>query len=158
MEPTRPMQISLEPERQRALAAELFNHAWTLMETADRTQRQTDLMIAAAYASRLFWEENGEPLHLARGEWQISRACAIGGRPAAALEHARRCLELCEAHQLSPFDFGYAHEALARAHQTSGDAAGAAQHARAARAIAPRIEDREDRDLLTGDLDELGLG
>ncbi len=154
--PTRPTQISLEPERQRAPAAELFNHVWTLMETADRTQRQTDLMIAAAYASRFFWEENGEPLHLARGEWQISRACAIAARPAAALEHAQRCLELCEAHQLSPFDFGYAHEALARARQAAGDDDAAVADARAARAIAPRIEDREDRELLIGDLDALG--
>jgi hypothetical protein len=155
--PTRPTQISLEPERRRALAADLFNHVWTLMETDPRTQRQTDLMIAAAYASRFFWEEHGEPMHLARGEWQISRACAIGGRPAAALEHARRCLELCETHQLGPFDFGYAHEALARAHRAAGDDPAAADSARAARAVARRIEDRDDRDLLTGDLDELGL-
>jgi hypothetical protein len=155
--PTRPTQISLEPERQRTLAADLFNHVWTLMETEPRSQRQTDLMIAAAYASRFFWEENGEPVHLARGEWQISRACAVGGRPVAALEHAQRCLELCAAHRLGPFDFGFAHEALARAHQASGDDGPAAQAARAARAVLPRIEDREDRDLLSGDLDELGL-
>jgi hypothetical protein len=155
--PTRPTQISLEPERQRALAADLFNHVWTLMETEPRTQRQTDLMIAAAYASRFFWEENGEPVHLARGEWQISRACAVGGRPPAALEHAQRCLELCEAHRLGPFDFGFAHEALARAHQAMGDDPAAAEAVRAARAVVPRIEDREDRDLLSGDLDELGL-
>ncbi|HEY3776232.1 MAG TPA: hypothetical protein VGL69_24770 [Solirubrobacteraceae bacterium] len=155
--PTRPMQISLQPERQRAVAADLFNYVWTLMETVDRTQRQTDLMVAAAYASRFFWEENGEPLHLARGEWQISRACAIAARPAAALEHAQRCLELCEAHQLNPFDFGFAHEALARAHHAAGNGAAAAEDARAARAIAPRIEEREDRELLIGDLDALGL-
>ncbi len=151
------MQISLEPDRQRALAAELFNHVWTLMETEHRTQRQTDLMVAAAYASRFFWEENGEPLNLARGEWQISRACSIAGRPVAARGHAERCLELCETHQLSPFDFAYAHEALARAHQAAGDDVAAADAVRAARVHGQGIKDDEDRDLLTGDLDALGL-
>jgi hypothetical protein len=155
---SRPTQISLEPERQRALAAELFNRVWTLMETEERTERETDLMIAAAYASRFFWEETGEPVHLARGEWQISRACAVGGRPVAALEHARRCLDLCQSHQLGPFDVAFAYEALARAHQAGGDDGAAGEAVCAARAIAPRIEDREDRDLLTGDLDGLGLG
>jgi hypothetical protein len=128
------------------------------METEPRTQRETDLMIAAAYASRFFWEENGEPVHAVRGEWQISRACSIGGRPAAALEHGQRCLELCEAYQLGWFDFGYAHDAIARAYRAAGDEVAAAQASQAARALAPQIEDREDRDLLTGDLDDLGLG
>jgi tetratricopeptide (TPR) repeat protein len=155
--PTRPTQISLEPERQRALAADLFNYVWTWMESEDRTQRQTDLMVAAAYASRFFWEDEGEPLHHARGEWQISRACAIAGRPAEAREHAERCLQLCEDHELSPFDFGYAHEALARAHHLAGDDAAARKEIRAARRIAPRIEDSEDREYLIGDLEALGL-
>jgi hypothetical protein len=156
--PARPMQISLEPDRQRALAADLFNHVWTLMETEDRTPKQTDQMVAAAYASRFFWEDNGEPVHHARAEWQISRACALAVRPVSALEHAERCLELCETHQLSPFDFGFAHEGLARAHQATGDDRAAAEEVRAARSFVPRIEEDEDRELLIGDLDALGLG
>src|SRR5579875_2643259 len=110
--PRRPTSISLEPERQRALAAELFNHVWTLMETEERTPRQTQMMIAAAYASRFFWDEIGEPFRLARGEWQIARACAIAGRPAEALDHAQACLDLCQEHGLGAFDVGCAHEAL----------------------------------------------
>jgi DNA-binding transcriptional MerR regulator len=76
--PSRPTHISLEPDRQRALAAELFNYVWTLMETEERTERENELMVAAAYASRFFWDEIGEPFRLARGEWQISRACSTG--------------------------------------------------------------------------------
>lgn len=154
---SRPTAVSLERDRQRTLAAELFNYVWTLMETEDRSDRQTELMVAAAYASRFFWEETGEPFRLARGEWQISRACAIAGRADAALGHAQICLALCETHQLEPFDVGYAHEALARAHQTAGDHDAADEHVRAARAIAPQITDPDERDLLSSDLDALAI-
>jgi hypothetical protein len=41
--PARPTGVSLEPDRQRALAADLFNYVWTLMETEKRTVRQTEL-------------------------------------------------------------------------------------------------------------------
>jgi hypothetical protein len=113
------------------------------------------MMVAAAYASRFFWEEIGEPFRLARGEWQISRACATAGRPAAALLHAQACLALCEAEQLGPFDVGYAYEAFARAHQAAGDTHAAEDYVRRARATAPQIIDTDERDLLNSDLDSL---
>lgn len=157
MMPARPATVSLEPDRQRALAAQLFNYVWTLMETEQRTARQTEMMIAAAYASRFFWEDIGEPYRLARGEWQISRACAIAGHAAAALQHAQACMALCEQHHLGPFDIGYAHEAFARAYQANGEHQAAARSGRSAREIAPQIADPDERDLLHSDLDALGL-
>ncbi|HTU30076.1 MAG TPA: helix-turn-helix domain-containing protein [Solirubrobacteraceae bacterium] len=155
--PKRPTSISLEPDRQRALAAELFNYVWTLMETEEREPRQTQMMVAAAYASRFFWDEIGEPFTLARGEWQISRACAVAGRPVEALEHAQACLDLCHEHQLGAFDVGFAHEAFARAHQVGGDSGSAAEHAKRAREQSAEISDPDDRDLLISDLAALGF-
>lgn len=151
----RPTHIPLEADRQRALAGELFNYVWTLIETEERSERETELMVAAAYASRLFWEETGEPFRLARGEWQISRAAAIAGRPVEALEHGELCLRLCEAHQLDPFDFGYAYEALARAQQLAANHESAAEYIDKARAVAARITDPEERALLDSDLDAI---
>lgn len=153
--PTRPTHISLQPDRQRSLAAELFNYVWTLLEAPERTERETELMIAAAYASRFFWEESGEPFRLARGEWQISRACAVADRPAGALEHAEACLRLCEAHRLEAFDFGCAYEALARAHLVAGDVTSSAGYVRKAREIAAGLTDADERGVLDSDLDEL---
>jgi hypothetical protein len=155
--PNRPTSISLEPDHQRALAAELFNHVWTLMETEDRTARQTQMMVAAAYASRFFWEEIGEPFRLARGEWQISRACAIANRPVEALAHAQACLELCQEHRLGAFDLACAHEALARAHQIAGDPGAAANDAQLARDRSAEISDPDERDLVLNDLAALGF-
>lgn len=152
---SRPTHMSLEPDRQRALAAELFNYVWTLLETEERTERETEMMVAAAYASRLFWDDIGEPFRLARGEWQISRACSVAGRPVEALAHAEACRKLCETHQLDAFDIAYAYEAFARAHQGAGENQQASEYIRRARELAPQITDADERELLQSDLDAL---
>ena len=145
----------MEPEVQRSLAADLFNYCWDLIEKDDRSQRETDLMIDAAHASRFFWEAVGEPVNHARGEWQISRAYAVAQRPEPALHHARRCLEICEANNIGGFDLAYAYEALARAHAVAGDRAEVLRWAAQARAGAESIEDGEDRDVLLADITEV---
>lgn len=148
-----PESVAMDPEVQRTLAADLFNYCWELIEKDDRTERETELMIDAAHASRFFWEEVGEPVNHARGEWQISRAYAVAGRFDPALHHARLSLEICEANGIDGFDLAYAYEALARASEGEESAA----WVRKAREIADSIQDDEDRDLLLGDLNSLPL-
>jgi hypothetical protein len=150
--PRRPSSVAVEPEQQRKLGVELFNYTWTLLEKEDRTQRDTDRMIDAAHASRFFWEEIGEPVHHARGEWQISRTYAVAGRAEPALYHAQRCLELCQRHGIGDFDLAYAFEALARAQAVAGDADSATDYAQQASGAAERIADGADRELLLSDL------
>src|SRR6266536_5996975 len=127
--PEQPDSIVMDSEVQRTLAADLFNYCWTLIEKPDRTERETDLMIDAAHASRFFWEDSGEPVNHARGEWQISRAYAEAKRPEPSLYHARRCLQVCEAHSIGDFDLAYAYEAMARAHLIAGEKDEAAEWA-----------------------------
>jgi hypothetical protein len=138
----------------KALAASLFNMTWTYMDKADRTVEETDCMIHAAHASRYHWGQvtSHQPYHLARGEWQISRVYAILGRHEGALAHARRCLEICEAHGIGDFDIAYAHEAMARGYAAAGDAAKFGIHYKAAQEFGKEIAEKEDRDLLLGDL------
>ena len=142
----------MELEVQRGLAADLFNYCWALIEKEGRTERETDLMIDSAHASRFFWEAAGEPLNHARGEWQISRAYAVAGRAEAALHHARRSLEICERNGIGDFDLGYAYEALARGHALGGDREEAERCIALGRDLAARVEDPDDRELLLGDL------
>jgi tetratricopeptide (TPR) repeat protein len=153
--PARPTSLSVEPETQKKIGIELFNYVWTLLEKQDRNQRESDRMIDAAHASRLFWEEVGEPVNHARGEWQISRAYATAGRAEPALHHAERCLGLCEEHGIGDFDLAYAYEALARAHGIAGEAETAARYEEQAREAAERIAEQDDRDLLFSDLETL---
>jgi hypothetical protein len=136
----------------RQLAVDLFNHVWTLLENSDRTPMQDDEMIHAAHASRYHWGEVGEPVNLARGEWQCSRVYSVLRRPEPALWHARRCLALCEEHGIVDWDIAFAHEAIARALRVAGDHAGADAAVSRARELAGSIADAEDRELLESDL------
>ena len=136
----------------RALAVDLFNHVWTLLETPDRTPLQDDEMLQAAHASRYHWGEVGEPVNLARGEWQCSRVYAVLGRAEPAMWHARRCLALCEEQGIGDFDIAFAWEAIARAASVAGDHAEADAALARARSLATAIAEDEDRELLLGDV------
>ena len=105
----------------RTLAASLFNRTWDLLELDSRTTEQDEEMVHAAHASRHHWGQVGEPINLARGDWQIARVYAELGRGEPALHHARRYLECCEADEHGPFDLAFAHEGMARARLVSGD-------------------------------------
>jgi DNA-binding transcriptional MerR regulator len=153
--PIRPTAFVMDPQVQRKAAADLFNYTWTLLEKGERTERESDLMIHAAHASRFMWEEIGEPVNHARGEWQIARVYAVLDRPEPALFHARRCLQIVEEHGVGDFDLACAYEALARAHAIAGEREAAARYERLGREAAHRIDDADDRDLVLGDLDGL---
>lgn len=142
----------MEPDVQRTLAADLFNYCWDLIEKEDRTERDTESMIGAAHASRFFWEAVGEPVNHARGEWQISRAYAVAGRPEPSLHHAKRCLEICEANGIGDFDLAYAYEAMARAYSVAGSGPESVEWVQKARGLVPAIEDEDDRAQLLEDL------
>jgi hypothetical protein len=142
----------LDPERERQLAEDLFNHVWTLLDTERRTRAEDDEMIHAAHASRHHWAVVGEPVNLARGEWQCSRVYAALGRSEPALWHGRRCLDICEEHAIGDFDLAYALEAIARAYGVAGERPEAEAYARLAADAAERIADAEDRKHFERDL------
>ena len=143
---------TLDSTDRRQLAVDLFNHVWTLIETADRRPMQDDEMIHAAHASRYHWGEVGKPENLARGEWQCSRVYALLRRAEPALWHARRCLAICEEHGIGDWDIAFAWEAIARAQAVAGDAAAADEALAQARELAAAIAEDEDRELLLSDL------
>ena len=145
---------SLDPETERRLGADLFNKTWTLMEKTDRTTEDDDEMVHCAHASAYHWRQVGTAANRARSEWQCSRVYTVLGRPEPALQHARRCLEICEAYPeaLEDWDLPFAYEALARASATAGDEAATAEYLALARAAGEPIADDEDRALLEADL------
>jgi hypothetical protein len=142
------------PEEERQLAVDLFNRAWTLMETDERTAEQDDELVNTAHASAYHWAQVGTPANRVRSEWQLSRVYTVLGRVEPALHHARRCRELCEAspEAMEDWDLPYAHESLARAHALAGEADEAGRHASAARELAARVEGAKDREHLEEDL------
>jgi hypothetical protein len=141
-----------EQEAHRHFAASLFNHVWSLLEKTERTPAEAEEMLHAAHASRYHWGVVGEPVNLGIGEWQISRVNAVLKRPEAAACHGQRYLELCREHDLGPFHFGFACEALARAAAVAGVPADCARYLELAREHAEQIADEGERTLLLDDL------
>jgi len=142
----------LEQAFHRRFAAQLFNRTWELLDKQDRTAEEAMEMLHAAHASRSHWGKIGAPVNLARGEWQVSRVYAVLGRGEAALVHARRCLEICQANAIGDFDLAFAYEALARAHAVSGEIEQCRRNLKLARIAAEQIDGEEDRKLLLDDL------
>ena len=139
----------------RLLGVDLFNEVWRLIETREDDER----MLHAAHASAYHWSEapECEPKNRARSEWQVSRVYAVLGRAEPALHHARRCLELCEAHaeSMEDWDLPFAYEALARAHAVAGHAREADRYEQKARALGASLADPDDREHLEEALTEL---
>ena len=152
--PATPASAELDAATRRQLAKDLFNHTWTLLEKADRTPAEDDEMLHSAHASRYHWGGAGvgEPVNLARGEWQCSRVYAVLGRAEPALWHARRCLALNEAGGHADWDIASAYEAMARACLTAGDLAEMAAWKAKATAALDGIADPDDREIIEGDL------
>ena len=144
----------LDAATHRELGKALFNQVWTLLEIEDRSPEQTDDMIHAAHASRAHWTRAEGPgsAEAARGEWQCSRVYAALGRGEPALWHARRCLAIHEAAGRADWDLASAYEALARASAVAGDATAAADWKARATTALDGIADRDDRDIIEGDL------
>jgi DNA-binding transcriptional MerR regulator len=149
---TTALPAELDPATERAIAADLFNHTWTLLEQPDRTPQQEDEMVHAAHASRHHWGRVGDAGNWTVGEWQIARVYSVLGRAEPALHHARRALDLCEAHDLGDFHLASACEGLARAHLVAGDLAQVARWKAKATAALAGIADADDREIVENDL------
>jgi DNA-binding transcriptional MerR regulator len=149
---TSPTPTEIDPTTRRKLAADLFNHTWTLLEKPDRTPAEDDEMIHSAHASRFHWGEVGGDVNLARGEWQCSRVYAVLGRAEPALWHARRCVAINEANGTADWDIASAYEAMARAYLAAGDLEGVATWKAKATAALDSIAEADDREVIEGDL------
>lgn len=136
----------------RALAVDLFNGTWVLLEQPDRSPADDDRLIHMAHASRYHWGEVGTPANLARGEWLCSRVYAVLGRAEPSVHHARRVLMICIENGIGDWDLAFAHEAVARALTVAGDADGALAAAELARAALADVADDEDRAQVLADL------
>ncbi len=144
--------MSLTSEQHLQCGKALFNFAWTLIEKADRSDDETELMINASHASWMHWSKVGTPVNFARSEWQLARVYAVAGRAEPALHHAKRCLGLCREHGLGGFDLAYAYEALARAEQLAGRPEEVRRNVKLADEAAEKISDAEDRKHVEEDL------
>ncbi|OGS66514.1 MAG: hypothetical protein A3K59_08540 [Euryarchaeota archaeon RBG_19FT_COMBO_69_17] len=135
-----------DARRERAIAVELFNEVWRLLEKPRRSKADADRMVHAAHASRHHWGEVGTPVNVAIGEWQVSHVYAVLRRAEPATYHAKRCLALCREHGIGDFPLAFAYEALARADALAGRRGDLRRHLAAAERAGRRIAEEADRE------------
>lgn len=140
----------------RVFAPKAFNHTWSLLDIEERTRDQEEEMLAATFAQRYHWYQVGTARQRAIADWQVSRVAAVLGYFDMALRFGERSLAVCLDHDLDPFVTGFAHEAIARAASYVDDVATFTEHLESAMGMLARVEDDEDREILAGDLRQMG--
>lgn len=142
-------------EETKALAGKLFNEVWSLIDNEARTEDEDYKMVHTAHASLYHWMQVGTPHNIYVGEWQISRVYALLGNFDSCLYHGKRALHLCEANGFEGFDLAYAYEALTRAYLVKGNKSECTKYLEQALREVDKVEEKENRELLEKDLDEL---
>lgn len=112
----------LDARATRALAVGGNNVAAALEEKTDRSPSETAAMLRAAEAGLVYWRQAGTWLEEQRAEYRWARSLIQAGDYAAAIDHARRCIAICSAHDAPPFERFFGHAVLAVAARAAGDA------------------------------------
>jgi hypothetical protein len=138
----------------RFFSAECFNLAWNLIDKPVRTPDEDQQMLQLGMASLWHWSQRPDrsPVNLSVGHWQLARIYALLGQAEAARTHAEQALALSREAGDYPFYQAYAYEALARAAVVAGDKPKVKEYLKAARELAGRVPDPDDKQLLEADL------
>ena len=131
----------------RWFGIELNNRTMDALDAGQVTPGTCEAYIHAAHASCHHWMQVGTVANHGRGEFAVACVYAAAGLGEAALRHARRCLELVEAHpeEMADWDLAFAYDALARAQAAAGEGDAARRTRERAKAAGEAISDAEDR-------------
>jgi tetratricopeptide (TPR) repeat protein len=99
----------------RALAVTGNNLAAELEGKLERAPAETELMLLAAHTARKEWQIAGTWLNVERAEYRLVRSCLEANLAEEAVEHARRCIEICRANSAEAVELFWGHQALALA-------------------------------------------
>lgn len=144
----------------RAFAAGCFNSTWDLIEKPNRTPADVEEMIHRCHASRWHWGQvqGHTPQNLGVGAWQLARVYALAGRLDEARRYADLNLAICREHGLTPVEFAFAYEALARIEGMAGNATRRDELLASARAETAKVAQADDRKWIEANLDPIARG
>ena len=134
------------PRAQRWFAVEFNNRAWDLVEQAERTDAQTEVMIHAAHAALMHWQAAGTALNSLRAYCLLATAYVAAGRTDGAARYVKTCLELLpQVEGATPFDRACTYGCAAATYAKAGDRKLAREFHERAKVIAETLstDDRE---------------
>jgi len=140
----------------RWFGVEFNNAIFPLLEKSDRTDEETEEMIALAYASTLHWSKFSKHTiaNRARGENMIATTLAYAGRKEAALHHAKRNYDIVfnNKSEMADFDISYALMVMSRSLALNGDIGKAKGYYEDCLRSIEVIKDPEDKKIVESDL------
>jgi hypothetical protein len=126
----------------RPVAVACNNMAWDLHDRgSSRSAEDTAAMLDIAAASKLHWSHAGTWLEVERGDYGLALCHLSAGLNSEALGFAAQCLAACTQNDAPPYEFFFAHEALARVQHASGDATAWAHNVACAEAAFEKLDD-----------------
>jgi hypothetical protein len=146
-----------EQEFHKSYAKKCFNECWNYIEKEDRSEVDNEEMRRLAETSFYHWSQVQDRTqdNVSVGYWQLARVYAISGRSRGAHYYANRCIKVSEHSELEPFYIGYAYEAKARAFALRDRVEQAQAALDKAYEFAEMISDKEWKDPLVADLDQI---
>jgi len=136
--------------RQEAIRA--FNRAWALIDMPRRSSAEDDEMLDASFASRYLWDCLGGEEQRATGDWQIAHVASLLGFSFLALARADRALNRVLLNGWSDWRLASCYEGMARAEAAAGNSVQRDHWAALAREVLDRLDDKEDRDIVSSQL------
>jgi len=147
--------MSLTIEQHKAIAIDLFNETWDLIDKKDKTVDEELEMIRKAHASRYHWGHAGDFINWSRGDWQLSRVYAELKDGENALKYALSNERIHAKYELDGFDAAFVHEALARSYSILEKNDLKNFHLGKATALAQKINKEEDRKYVLSELETI---
>ena len=144
-----------ERKKHREIGVTLFNRCWELIEAEARSADDDVEMLLAATTSRWHWAQIGGPEEVATGDWQIAHVASLLGLADLSVLFATRNLATATAEGWDGWRLASAHEGMARACATGGDADGRQRQLALGREALEREPDAENRELISEQLDSV---
>lgn len=142
----------LSRETERALAKQLFNRAWELIDSQNRTAEQDRMMLVTACAAFLHWDAVGTEQNRAIADWQIGHVASLLGYGGLALAHATSALHRVREAGLPDWLHASALEGMARAYAAAGNQAERDSYLKQAIEAIAAVADQEERELISSQI------
>ncbi|HPJ13244.1 MAG TPA: hypothetical protein PLV00_07655 [Caldisericia bacterium] len=141
----------------RFFSARCFNDIWGIMDQPDKNQEDLETIIHLAHTSFWHWTQNPDKTasNVSVGYWILSRVYTVAQEAENAVKYGTKCLNISIKNSLSPFYIAYGYEALARAHLIDNNSNTAKDFLHKAQIEAEKVEDKESKELIEADLQEI---
>jgi hypothetical protein len=142
---------------EQALATDLFNRCWELLEQEDRTEDDDVELLTAAFSSRFFWINVGAPEQWIISDWMVARAAGGTGDVDLALLFAQRANDAARDIDVPDWLVASTAEGVARAYSQCGDVEEFSNWSALATRLIDVIADPADKSLIASQLASIPL-